>query len=244
MDFKITRIYETDSTNTYLKNMARAGAPFGSAVIAERQHAGHGRMGRSFSSERGGLYMSILLRLTDPESIGLLTTYAAVAVARAIESLVPLDVKIKWVNDLYVGKKKLCGILAEGGTTYGGESFVVLGIGVNLDNKLPDELLMIATSIKELCGQAVSPEALENRILKEFENIDRCALGAHIDEYRHRCMMLGNKIDVIPHQGEKYEAVAIDVAHNGALLVRRLSDNKELQLFCGEVSTKIGEAVT
>jgi BirA family biotin operon repressor/biotin-[acetyl-CoA-carboxylase] ligase len=239
MDFKITRLKETDSTNKYLKNMAYGGAPFGTVVIAERQEAGHGRMGRAFSSERGGLYMSILLPLTSPEATGLLTTYAAVAVARALESLTPLDVKIKWVNDLYVGGKKLCGILAEGGATIeSGERFAVLGIGVNLDNELPNELLPIATTVKKACGQTVSPIALAERILREFECADRCDYGAHINEYRHRCMILGKNIDIFPHQGEKYEAVALDILHDGSLLVKRLSDGENLTLFGGEVSLR------
>ena len=239
IEFTLTHLKETSSTNADLKAMARDGAPLGSVIVADRQTAGRGRMERRFSSEAGGLYMSILLPLTDPCRIGLLTTYAAVAAARAIEVLAPVDVKIKWVNDLYVGGKKLCGILAEGGVrTASGEKFAVLGIGVNLCNRLPDELAEIATSLESECGVAVSPQALASEILEQFKNFDEEKCHEHLDEYRHRCMILGKKIDVIPHCGEKYEATALEILHNGALLVKRRSDGEETALFGGEVSVR------
>ncbi len=239
MGFTVTHLQETSSTNADLKALARDGAPFGSVVIADRQTAGRGRMERRFSSESGGLYMSILLPLADPSRIGLITTYAAVAAARAIEALAPVDVKIKWVNDLYVGGKKLCGILAEGGERLtGGEKFAVLGIGVNLSNRLPDELSAIATALCDECEVAVTPEALASEILEQFKNFDEEKCHEHLDEYRHRCMILGKKIDVVPHCGKKYEAVALEILHNGALLVKRLSDGEEITVFSGEVSVR------
>ena len=239
IEFTLTHLKETSSTNADLKAMAREGAPFGSVVIADRQTAGHGRMERRFSSESGGLYMSILLPLTDPARIGLITTYAAVATARAIEELAPVDVKIKWVNDLYVGGKKLCGILAEGGVrVISGEKFVVLGIGVNLSNRLPDELLTIATVLSDECGVTIEPKTLADKILEQFEGFEEEICHEYLDEYRHRCMILGEKIDVIPHFGEKYEATALDILHNGALLVKRHSDGEEVALFGGEVSVR------
>ena len=105
LNFSIIKKSETQSTNTDLKALAGEGAPLGTVIIAESQSGGRGRMGRSFSSRKGGLYMSLLLPLENPEEVGLVTTFAAVAAARAIERLAPIDVKIKWVNDIFLDGK-------------------------------------------------------------------------------------------------------------------------------------------
>ena len=105
MTFNTIKITDADSTNSMLKKMAAQGAGIGTTLVAVRQHGGRGRLGRSFSSGDGGLYVSIILPYAENMSAGLLTTYAAVAVAGAIESLAPVRVGVKWVNDLLVEGK-------------------------------------------------------------------------------------------------------------------------------------------
>ena len=132
------------STNDKAKKLAGKGAPHGTTVIAYQQTGGRGRNGRSFSSKKGGLYMSMVLRTSLPVNAGVsITIGAAVAVQKAILGCFGIDTDIKWVNDLYYRNKKICGILAEGfdiapdpeGTTsrFG---FIVLGIGVNISDKI------------------------------------------------------------------------------------------------------------
>ena len=134
-EYHIAVVDEIDSTNRAVRGMAEADAPEGTVLFAEQQTAGKGRMGRSFFSPAGsGLYFSILLRpqgkVADPLKI---TAAAGVAVAEAVDAVLGIDLKIKWVNDLYLANKKVCGILAEGAfDEKGGLNYCVLGIGINV----------------------------------------------------------------------------------------------------------------
>lgn len=240
MRFNTIKITDSVSTNSELKKMALEGAEVGTVLVAERQSGGRGRLGRSFLSDEGGLYMSVILPYKLGDDAGLLTTYAAVAVARAIERVAPVSVGIKWVNDLYVGGKKLCGILAEA-VTRGDGIFAVLGIGVNLTNKLSRELSDIATTLFDECGVAVSPDVLLEAIIDELSDFEKADFEKTIEEYRHRCVILGKNIDVIPHEGEKYAAKAVDILSDGSLLVKRKADGEMIRVFSGEVSVRAWE---
>ena len=242
MRFHPIFLEEVESTNSLLKDMARQGAPLGTAVCAKRQTGGRGRLERSFSSLEGGLYLSLLLPFGGGFDAGLLTTYAAIAVARAVERVFGVEVKIKWVNDLLVGGKKICGILAEG-VAVDGVSLAVVGIGVNLYNKLPSELSDIAASLFELCGKKVEPRVLFEALLEEFAAFDKAEPTGHLDEYRHRSAIIGEIITVIPHTGEEYEAKALSVMDDGALLVERVDNGETIRIFGGEVSTKLKSKV-
>lgn len=243
MIFDTIKMTDVTSTNTELKRMAAEGAKVGTVLVAERQSGGRGRLGRSFSSEKGGLYVSIILPYKENMSAGLLTTYAAVAASRAIERVCALKTDIKWVNDLYAGGKKLCGILAEG-VVCGNEMRAVLGIGINLTNPIPDELSHIATSIFAECKTTVTPDQMLDTLLGELADFESADLTLSLDEYRHKCLTLGKEIEVIPHDGEKYTAFALDILHDGALLVKRADNGEEIKIFSGEVSTKIGGSAT
>ena len=146
MEIKIQAFESLDSTNNYLKKLASGGAAEGTVVIADEQTAGRGRMGRSFASAPGcGIYMSMLLR---PEGCTAdcapgLTAVAAVAVCRAIEKVCGRAPGIKWINDLYLRGKKICGILCESSVKDGRVNYAVLGIGLNVTTRaeeFPEEL--------------------------------------------------------------------------------------------------------
>ena len=132
-------LQETDSTNRVAKELARQGATHGTAVLAERQTAGRGRMERSFFSPEGGMYLSAILRPEiPPEDLLLMTPMAAAAVWKAVERLTGICLGIKWVNDLYLEGKKVCGILCE----RTGDA-VIVGVGLNLktpEGGFPPEL--------------------------------------------------------------------------------------------------------
>ena len=129
-----------DSTNARAKAWARAGAAQGALVIAAGQTAGRGRLGRTFASPAdAGLYMTVIL-WPDGAALERLTIAAAVATCEAIEACTPYRPGIKWVNDLLLGEKKICGILAEAVTSPSGARGAVVGIGVNLaEGALPEE---------------------------------------------------------------------------------------------------------
>ena len=161
MQIRVIRYDTIDSTNSEALRQARQGAAEGLCIVAEEQTAGRGRLGREWVSQKGdGLYFSIVLRPGIDESlITLLTLMSAVSVHDALlRSAVNAD--IKWVNDLLVGERKICGILAEATETPGGMA-VVVGIGINLRSRnLPVDVAAIATSIEEETGLSPNVERL------------------------------------------------------------------------------------
>lgn len=235
---------ETDSTNRYLKELAVEGAEEGTVVIADKQSAGRGRLGRSFfSPEEKGIYMSVLLRpeISLERSV-LITSMAAVAVARAIEKVCGLPSKIKWVNDIFLNKKKVCGILTEAGIDEARQtlSYAVLGIGVNVGSmEFPEELREIATSVSYECGFAVKKEALIDEILKELELwYPTLWDGSFLEESKARSILLGKEIRVVDemHPEGGYSAKAVDINELGNLIIER--DGSTQVLNSGEVSIR------
>ena len=244
MDWKKQYMKEIDSTNRYLKELAADGAPEGTVIIAEKQSAGRGRLGRSFfSPEEKGIYMSILLRPDmELQRSVLITSMAAVAVARAIERISGVPALIKWVNDVFLNKKKVCGILTEAGidTQKGTLDYAVLGIGVNVGiMEFPAELKEIATSVSNECGFAVSKEVLIEEILKELEQwYPTLWDGSFLEESKKRSVLLGKDILVLnaSAEGGSYPAKAVDINELGNLIIERNGVREVLN--SGEVSIR------
>jgi len=215
---------ETDSTNRAAKELARQGAPHGTAVLAKRQTAGRGRLGRAFFSPEGGLYLSVILYpQCPPEDRALMTPMAAVAVCRALEQVCGISPGIKWVNDLYLGGKKLCGILCEGC----GDA-VIVGIGLNLytpEGGFPAEIP--ATALDVPVGRRVLAEAIGQQLLQP---------GEFLAEYRERCLLLGKTVTVHPVMGEAYAARAVEIDDRCCLVVESCRGREALD--SGEVSVR------
>ena len=224
-----------DSTNLKVKEMAEHGASEGVTLIVERQTGGRGRLGRSFHSPEGGLYLSTLLRPTDPNP-GHITCCAAVAAARAIESLCDAKIDIKWVNDLYLNGRKVAGILAEGVLSPDGSlAAVVLGIGINVgEMTFPDELQSIATALGNE-GFALTREDLAAAFLGALT--DALTDPTAMEEYRRRNLVLGRQVTVM-RGGETYPATAESITDEGHLTVRT-ADGYTHTLFSGEVSLRL-----
>ena len=224
-----------DSTNLFLRRMADA-APDGTAVIAASQSEGRGRMGRSFLSPEGGLYLSVLLRpKLDPERLPTLTPVAAVAVCRAVEALCGVRCGIKWPNDVLLSGKKICGILVE--SVLGEEKpCVIVGIGINANTlSFPEELRGIAGSIADAMGRRVDLHMLAETLLHELDGLYALWLsdpGAALEEYRLRCLNCGREVFVGERRG-----FALQVGGDYSLLVR-WSDGTEEALRFGEVSVR------
>ncbi len=238
--------YESvDSTNTMLKKMAENGAPEGTVIIAAEQTSGRGRLGRSFSSQNGtGIYFSILLRpdMKPTESL-LITTCAAVAAAKAIESNTGRVASIKWVNDIFVRDRKVCGILTEASFDLenGRLSYAVLGIGINMyfpEDSVPDDIKGIAGGIfdEKPDGDAVSRIVADviNNFFADYKTLS----GRHfLFDYTTRSYLDGKAINVIkPTQVRKATALGIDEDFR---LHVRYENGEEEFLSSGEVSTKL-----
>lgn len=230
-DYTVTVLAEIPSTNTALKEMAAQDASIGTTLIAARQTGGRGRLGRQFHSPEGGLYLSTLIAPTDTA-----TCCAAVAAARAIESLCDAKIDVKWVNDLYLNGRKVAGILAEGVFAPDGAlTAVVLGIGINVGvTDFPDELKPIATSLGNE-GFILAREDVAAAFLGELTNAltDSTAM----DEYRRRNIVLGRPITVM-RGGETYPATAETITDAGHLLVRDENGHTHA-LSSGEVSVRL-----
>ena len=233
------------STNQSAKELAVAGAEHGTVIIADGQTAGRGRYGRQFHSPPGkGIYMSFILhpahlKLKTPT---LITAFAAVAVCEAIEAVTKKAPRIKWVNDIYVDEKKICGILTEAVTDLesGGIQWVVVGIGINFstpDIDFPEAIRQVAGSIFPN-GQ---PTTTRNHLIAEvinrvLERGDRFNEDEILDRYRERLLMLGKKVFVVGAQ-ETYEATAIDIDQDGRLIVKKESGEVQ-SLYAGEISIR------
>ena len=233
---------QLESTNNQAKELAAKGAAHGTTVIADSQTGGRGRMGRSFFSPgHSGIYMTVILRPEwAPEKAGLLTSLAAVAAARAVEKVSGADVKIKWVNDLYMGGRKICGILSEAGLGMeaGRLDWAVVGIGINTARMdFPEELKEIASSVGNETGTAPDRNRLIAEILNELEALyDGMETGAFLEESRRRSNVIGREVTVIVN-GKQYPARALDIDEEGRLVVE--TGEGQTRLNYGEVSLKL-----
>lgn len=212
-----------DSTNTEAKRRIAAGLRTPLLLLAETQTGGRGRLGRSFCSPAGaGLYMSLILFPDrSPKEVLTITSAAAVAVCLAIESLTDLRPRIKWVNDVYLSDKKLCGILTEGVTdpTDRRLAAIVVGIGVNCTAaSLPEEVAAIATSL-EGAGAAVDRNRLAAAICEHLLDLyEELAELTWLPHYRARSWLDGQRV-VCRKDGETVEGVVLGIAEDGALLL-------------------------
>lgn len=233
---------ETDSTNNYAKELAITGKRNKTVVITEKQSGGKGRLGRPFYSPEGnGLYMSVLCRPEiNVDCAPLITSFIAVAVAKAIEKLSGQDVNIKWVNDVYMNGKKICGILTEAGFDFEGGTvdYAVIGIGINvLGTDFPEELINIATSIEKETGLKISRNDLAAEVLNNLENMS-CEIKnkKYLDIYREKSNVIGKRIKVT-YGSQVFYAEALDINENAALIVKTEYGIKTLN--SGEVSIKL-----
>lgn len=235
---------ELESTNALMRRRAAEGAGEGLVITANRQTAGRGRMGRSFFSPDGtGVYMSLLLRPDlKPESSVLITTAAAVAVCRALDSLGARGSAIKWVNDVFFNGKKVCGILTEAGFSgkNGCVDYAVLGVGINLfppKDGFPEDIKNIAGAVfnSEECGKREKFIAFFlNEFYSFYENLEK---KPHCREYAERNFAVGKKVDVFSGGSvKKAEVTGID---DDCCLLVRYENGETGKLNSGEISIRL-----
>jgi len=254
--FSIVRVDETDSTNRMARRLAESGACDGTVVVAERQTAGRGRLGRSWlSGGNFGLWFSVLLRPQfEPNLGGLLGIGAAVAVVRAVDKLTGVHADLKWPNDVLIGGRKVCGVLAEASTVAGRLEWAVVGVGLNLfapERGFPPELSQVATSLSEHLGPdaVIDRERLLATVLDELADcvslLERGAGGARAlagEAERLMQAMMGRRITVKAASGE-YEAAAARLDDEGGLVVL-LDSGESVRVTSADVSIGLGSART
>ena len=221
---------ETDSTNRVAKELARQGAPHGSRVEAERQTAGRGRLDHSFFSPQGGVYLSVILRPDVPrEDRALITPMAAVAVRQAVNSITDIELGIKWVNDLYLGDKKVGGILCEAV----GDA-VIVGVGLNVwepEGGFPPELNAAALNTKW------PPETFSQLIYEKLlQGCQGLSYPGVPEDYVTCNIVLKRDLTVHPIHGAPYPARGKWIDRRGRLIVETAEGEKTLD--SGEVSVR------
>jgi len=234
-----------DSTNALAKKLAAQGAPEGTLIITEEQTAGRGRRGRSWASPAGAnLLFSVLLRPTvEGERVFVLTMVLALAGIRALNRVAGVRAMIKWPNDIYVGTRKLTGILTEFSVTGKKIDWAVLGMGMNVcwRPEVPEGSGAPATSLLEETGQRVSRNDLLPQILTEFESLYTHVLHERMEplyeEWNQNCLVLGKAV-VIESDTERIEGKALRIDGGGALIVEDAAGN-ERRILTGDVSLRL-----
>ena len=233
---------ETDSTNLWIKRLAKEGASEGTLALAEFQSAGRGRLGRSWEVPEGtSVMMSILLRPKfEPQYAPTLTLVMGMAVAKAVKNL-GFDVSIKWPNDVVVSHKKICGILTEMGVRDGKIDYAVIGVGINVNIKeFPEEMADKATSLYLESGREFDRSQIPGLVMEAFEKYYEkfaatCDLSGLKEEYESILANYDQPVRVLAK--EPYEGVARGITDGGELLVEK-TDGTIVAVSAGEVSVR------
>ena len=234
----LLRFLEIDSTNEEAKRQIVSGAKMPMLIVADSQTGGKGRLGRKFYSPKGtGLYMSYVYKLSGDIADNLcVTALSAVATAMAIEEQTGKKPLIKWVNDLYLEGKKVAGILTEAVTDKNGDTFIIIGIGVNITTKdFPREISNIAASIGDIDRDALAFSISENlaRLINSKQD------KSFMNYYRERSFVLGKEVQFTYNSFTEY-GTAIEIDDNGALKIKML-DGSERLLRTGEITLRVKE---
>jgi BirA family transcriptional regulator, biotin operon repressor / biotin---[acetyl-CoA-carboxylase] ligase len=234
---------EIGSTNEEAFRLGLAGAAEGTVVISDGQSAGRGRLQRVWHSPAGAnIYTSIILRPDfKPERAPQLSIAAGVTVAEVLNEYCPGRVQLKWPNDVLLGGKKVCGILAQMKMSAGGVNFVVLGIGINVNMKraqFPEDILNTATSLLEDKGREISRLELIIRLYENMGKWYKRLLQNGFDPVKEKWLgmapMIGNRVQVLFRE-EAVSGQAINLAEDGSLILLA-AGNKEVRVSAGDAT--------
>jgi len=235
MNIDICYYDDITSTNEVLKQMALDGAESGKVLVAWHQSQGRGRLGRTFESPAGGIYMSMLL---DNDNTMLLTAKAAVATRRAIEQNTDRKVGIKWVNDIMLNGKKVAGILAQGVADK-----VVVGVGINFCTDIAAMDASVRDIADTLYKKWQTPECdaidIVNSLVREMYDLaSESDTSSWLEEYRSASIVLGKKVNIFQAGQRTGSGTAVSIDENCALHV--LDEKKgEVILSTGEITLRL-----
>lgn len=235
---------ETDSTNNDAKRYMEMGDVHGTLIVANGQSAGRGRRGHLWESPKGSaVYMSIGMKPDlAPQKASMLTLVMAVSAAEAIEEQSGLQAWIKWPNDIVVNKRKVCGILTEMILEAEYIRSVVIGVGINVNQKeIPAGLAETATSLYVETGEQLSRAAMVESVMRHFEQNYECFhqtldLSGLLERYHTRLANKDNRVRVLDPKGD-YEGIARGIRNTGELIVE-LQDGTIRDVYAGEVSVR------
>ena len=235
---KIIYFKKIDSTNEYAKRIA-AHEEEGTIIVADVQETGYGRKFRTWTSPQGGLWMSVILKPnTTPEHMIKLVFLGALAVVETLERL-GIEGKIKWPNDVLVNEKKICGILVEGNFSEKEVYYIVLGIGINVNNPLPQELVSTSTSLREVLGVEIPIIEVFKILVERLEHWYREFLAEKdtliLQKWRENAI-LRREVKIIT-EDKTLTGKALDIDEFGALILEH-EDGKREKILYGDVSLR------
>jgi BirA family biotin operon repressor/biotin-[acetyl-CoA-carboxylase] ligase len=215
-------IYHEELTSTMdaAKNLARKGCPDFTTVIAGRQVSGRGRLKREWLSDKGGLYFTMVLRPDLPPVLSFRVSFlASLTLARILNEMFGVDVRVKWPNDLLVDERKISGMLSELEAEADRVAFINVGVGVNVNND-PSAIEPAAISLKAILGRKVSKKDILARYLDAFEQqMQTAALDRVIEKWKAYTVTLNREVRVVTNR-EVFTGKAVDVDDSGALVLK------------------------
>jgi len=244
LGYKVYYYSSVSSTNDVAKEIAKKGGGEKIVVLAETQTSGKGRLGRSWISPKGGLWLSIVMRpRISPKEALKLTFITSSAVAKTIHQMFGLKTEVKWPNDVLVKDRKICGILTKASTRGSIVEFVVIGVGINANVDLkcfPSGLRGSVTSLKHELGYAVRRKALTNNLLQNFERrynrLQQGRWSTLLQEWKGMAEFLGEQVEVTSFD-EVIVGEAWDVDEAGGLIIR-LDDGVLKKVVAGDVTVR------
>ncbi len=225
---------EVDSTMEIARELAHDGCPAFTVVTADRQTKGRGRLRRTWLSDLGGLYFTLVLRSKIPPALSFRINFAAaVVLARLLQREFNLPAKVKWPNDILVNGKKICGMLSEMEVEAEALVFVNIGIGININND-PSSQEPQATSLQKELGRKVLRKQILAGFLDDFENrLEQPAtLVTIIDEWKAENATIGRPVRIVTGD-RQFAGTAMDVDETGALILE-LADGRRQQILYGD----------
>jgi BirA family transcriptional regulator, biotin operon repressor / biotin---[acetyl-CoA-carboxylase] ligase len=234
----IHHLPSVSSTNDYAKTLAKKGEPEGSLIIADKQTGGRGRKQRKWISPEKGLWFSLILRPKITPNDAMLTTMcAACAVTKGISEQTPLKPSIKWPNDILINNKKVCGILTELSAEIDEITYLIIGIGINVNNEIPSELKEKSTTLKQESNKPIDSVLLLSSILSSFEHFYQKLTNKDIltikDTWRSYSSTIGAKVTV-KKEKEVITGIAVDLGEHGELIIK--NNQGEKKILTGDIS--------
>jgi len=240
---KIIHFEEIDSTNTYAKEIGGS-CDEGTVITCERQVAGRGRLGRQWEAQNGSLCMSIVLKpKISMYQVAKITQVCAAAISISLDEL-NVDAKIKWPNDLMLNNKKICGILTEMNSDREHVNYVIVGMGLNVNNlyeNFPSEIKNVATSIFNETGIKINKNIIAAKIMNNFEILYNEFVKSNnfklsLDICKKKSNIIGKNINLIKNNSIT-SAKALSLGDDGELIVQY--ENGEIDsIISGEISVR------
>jgi len=241
---KIFRYVRVTSTQDKAKKFARKGLAEGTVIIAETQTQGKGRLGRRWVSPKGGIWLSVILRPEiTPMEVPKITVIGSLAVAKAIAELTRREVNLKWPNDILIRTlpgiefKKVCGILTEMVSEVSQVNYVITGLGINVNNRIPPILRANAISLKEAIGRNLPKQKLLRKVLEKFDkyylDFRKQGMGPILKECKGMSAVLGREVK-IECADKIIEGKALDIDEYGALIVE--TEDGKKRVVAGDVT--------